>query len=835
VASSSVADAKRARFQADTPSTLGDIADLEWNFYSTQSGLTPASKYSITDHKMAYYKLNGALGGSIRDIETAFFKAQGAVGVSYDDIRLDFYANRQFFIPSILSNLELWLEADNISGAVLASDGFDRSKNLLALGDPAFERNTATIGSQNGATVTRDVTVSHSGTASVKVITPGVANSAEGAASLGTSTALPNGAAPNIGAAVVGSVYVKGNVGGEQVYAQIRWGNAGGGLIGSSDAAPIVLTTGWTRLSWTGVVPAGTAMASIKVIAQGVAAITYWVDDVQIEYGSLVTSMVWGDSNTLGSTNQGQSWTTSAGTWGTPSAGVGRFSSAVTNAVAFTPVGTPDQDVSLDIKVNVGFANLNGPAVRIADGNNYYSLQIVDNASINLVKTVAGVSTTIASYAGLNLIDGTIHTLRLVVSGNVLTSYVDGVQVGIAVDGALATGNNAGIKSPNGSSPSQSTFFNFSVKTPVYSDGAALPVWPDKSGYARHASQTTATKRPLWRNASPNLLSYDQATMEIVAFGNGIWTSGSATLAKTTAQALSGVASLQCTSNGVGFGIITPSGTSAIPINANQTYTAVISTRAATIARSFTVTIVWYDVTGAQISTNASGSVANVTTGWTQASVTAVSPVNAVYAAIRCDVAASIATEVHYVDNAGLFVGSSSVWLPPVSLPNSKPTVQFDAVDDVVSTPAFSKSTDATLFIVKKIDVPLNDQRSPYWRQNNGIWLSGSATALSGAARNFDGTFPGVNVVTTVTNWHVQGGIFTSGSGPSLDVDGTITTGSPNYVFDATDPTAQVIIGFGVGDPFGGNIAAVLIFSRALSTTERQQVERYLKNKYGTP
>lgn len=92
----SLADAKVARFQTDTPSTIGNLTDLEWDFYSSRSGLTPASKYSITDHKMAYFKLKGALGGTLRELEVAYFKIRGAVGTSYSSLDLDFYINRIF-------------------------------------------------------------------------------------------------------------------------------------------------------------------------------------------------------------------------------------------------------------------------------------------------------------------------------------------------------------------------------------------------------------------------------------------------------------------------------------------------------------------------------------------------------------------------------------------------------------------------------------------------------------------------------------------------------------------------------------------------------------------
>jgi hypothetical protein len=69
----SVSDAKRNNLQAKLVSTVSNNTDLEWNYYSANSGLTPASKFSISDHKRAFYLLKGATGASLQALEDGLF------------------------------------------------------------------------------------------------------------------------------------------------------------------------------------------------------------------------------------------------------------------------------------------------------------------------------------------------------------------------------------------------------------------------------------------------------------------------------------------------------------------------------------------------------------------------------------------------------------------------------------------------------------------------------------------------------------------------------------------------------------------------------------------
>lgn len=129
------------------------------------------------------------------------------------------------------------------------------------------------------------------------------------------------------------------------------------------------------------------------------------------------------------------------------------------------------------------------------------------------------------------------------------------------------------------------------------------------------------------------------------------WTAESnCSIARSTAQASSGIASMAVTITAAGSGgAITSTGTSGVPVTAGATYTATAKFRAATTGRTCTTYINWYDGAGAFIS-NTSGSVVDTTTGFSLASVTATAPATAAYASVATWAAGAAAGEVHYVD-----------------------------------------------------------------------------------------------------------------------------------------------------------------------------------------
>lgn len=109
----SLADKKRLFFEDNTGLRNKSLTDLEWEYYSTRSGLTPRGRYSIADHKRAYFESQTGLSGkSISHLEREFYVRKG---ISLGPISS--MASDYFFSPREFGNLELALEADKLGGA----------------------------------------------------------------------------------------------------------------------------------------------------------------------------------------------------------------------------------------------------------------------------------------------------------------------------------------------------------------------------------------------------------------------------------------------------------------------------------------------------------------------------------------------------------------------------------------------------------------------------------------------------------------------------------------------------------------------------------------------
>jgi hypothetical protein len=161
---------------------------------------------------------------------------------------------------------------------------------------------------------------------------------------------------------------------------------------------------------------------------------------------------------------------------------------------------------------------------------------------------------------------------------------------------------------------------------------------------------------------SGQLLTANQSSFETGTTG-WVSTGGNSAIAQSTAQALDGTHSLSVTaSSAADMYAATSIGTSGVPVTGGGTYTAYAFFRAATTGRNVQCTINWYDSGGTIISGSNGVQVADTTTGWTQAYVTAVAPSNAAFAALITWVRAPANAEVHYVDVAWLAAGYLTQW-----------------------------------------------------------------------------------------------------------------------------------------------------------------------------
>lgn len=132
------------------------------------------------------------------------------------------------------------------------------------------------------------------------------------------------------------------------------------------------------------------------------------------------------------------------------------------------------------------------------------------------------------------------------------------------------------------------------------------------------------------------------------------------TIARSTAQAQAGAASLALTATGTTMVVQTLTGKRGIPVTGGATYTASIYFRAATTARSTRVTLGWYNSSGTLLSESSSTDVVDATGSWTRRSVTGSAPASAAFLSVKVTILATTVGEIHYVDS-GLLEKSATV------------------------------------------------------------------------------------------------------------------------------------------------------------------------------
>ena len=82
------------------------IQGLEFDFYSKNSGLTPVARFSVSDHKRAFYILQTSASAktSLSDLERVFWNSKGALSTQdYDKQAQTYYSTYPFVGGAVLA------------------------------------------------------------------------------------------------------------------------------------------------------------------------------------------------------------------------------------------------------------------------------------------------------------------------------------------------------------------------------------------------------------------------------------------------------------------------------------------------------------------------------------------------------------------------------------------------------------------------------------------------------------------------------------------------------------------------------------------------------------
>jgi hypothetical protein len=157
-----------------------------------------------------------------------------------------------------------------------------------------------------------------------------------------------------------------------------------------------------------------------------------------------------------------------------------------------------------------------------------------------------------------------------------------------------------------------------------------------------------------------NVFNANQASLETNTDG---WVAlTNCAIARSTAQASDGSASLALTATASGDAVATTTTATAFAVTASTEFSATAEFRANTTVRSTAVGIVWRNSSGTTISTAYGTSETDSASLWNQCTVTATAPITAVTALVAVKIISAGTSEVHYVDKIAFHAGDEPFW-----------------------------------------------------------------------------------------------------------------------------------------------------------------------------
>lgn len=225
-----------------------------------------------------------------------------------------------------------------------------------------------------------------------------------------------------------------------------------------------------------------------------------------------------------------------------------------------------------------------------------------------------------------------------------------------------------------------------------------------------------------------NRLTANQASFETNTAG---WTAGTASsIARSTAQADHGTASLAATSGGTSMEphVVDTS----VPAVAGTSYSARASVRAATLGAQARVVLRWINGSGGVISTTSGATVSDTTTGWTSITATGVAPTGTAHVSMGVSFSLVTTGAVHYIDRAGILVGRFPRWNVgwTQSIPNQCKDLFAVRVTDERGHSTLHCSDKSDL--VKETKDALGHRRSSTYNANENVVTFTGDTATAG-------------------------------------------------------------------------------------------------------
>ena len=269
------------------------------------------------------------------------------------------------------------------------------------------------------------------------------------------------------------------------------------------------------------------------------------------------------------------------------------------------------------------------------------------------------------------------------------------------------------------------------------------------NGSSPYAGQMLAGK-PIRIREQINLLPLALSTGDDVA---SLTLIGAPTVTVSAAQARSASNSISVTAGAGTIGFTTPVGTAGYPVfgpgDREPLTASVWVKRTSATGRTVTVSVRFYDAAGSVVST-VSGTGVVSSASWQQVSVQTSTPLTAVFAAVRVEIAGAVVGDAHFVDDLHLvpstslgsltwfpggpidvFRGSIDSWLPVQSFPGyASTTVAASGSWSVLGEQPFGESLWETLIARSRPDL--------WWRLGE---MSEDEAAVDSSGHGVDGRY----------------------------------------------------------------------------------------------
>ncbi len=176
----------------------------------------------------------------------------------------------------------------------------------------------------------------------------------------------------------------------------------------------------------------------------------------------------------------------------------------------------------------------------------------------------------------------------------------------------------------------------------------------------------------------------------------------------------------------------------------------------------------------------------------------------------------------------------------------SIPSVYFNGTSSAVltlndvsgNTPIFTPNNAFSFFIVSKLEEDSASSKTIFSNGNTSGWGYGLSGSQNSRNRNIllnGATDDSSTSATSTTKAEIISATYEGGSSAAVKLftNGVAESLTSNNITVPSPATAFYIGNKSLASPWKGYISEIIIFNRALSTSERSEIEKYLGQKYG--